>query len=496
MPFDTPMVNDIYLSAAHKSSGKTLVGIGIAAELRRRGVIVSAFKKGPDYIDAGWLRAATGRSCINLDFNTQTPDELRRSFDDANGSVRLIEGTKGLHDGVATDGSDSNAAMAALLNVPIILVIDTRGMTRGVAPLLQGMAGFDKQIRMAGVILNRIGGARHESKLRAAVERYTDIPCLGALGENPQLGVDERHLGLVTAAERASAPESIERLRQALSQAVDIDALLAASVFTEPLDGPDTRSRIASYGSDRATVDRISNKAKLRIGIVRDEAFCFYYDDDIAALRSTGAELVFLDAMRDSQVPQLDGLLIGGGFPEVHMRALARNIAFKRSLVERVAAGLPVYAECGGLMYLARSLESAGEKLPMCGVLPLDIVMTDKPVGRGYVRLAETGNAPWGHVNPLGRDLRAHEFHYSRIERTEADEPLCFAYKVTRGHGVDGAHDGIVQGNVFASYAHLRQTEACPWTARFVAWLVNIKSSAAPDRGRKLSELEAGSGSI
>ena len=225
------------ISAAHKSSGKTTLSLGLAAALRGRGLAVQTFKKGPDYIDPIWLGLAGGRPCRNLDFYMQPHDELVDAFarHGANADVALVEGNKGLYDGLDLAGSNSNAALARLLDLPVVLVLDARGMTRGIAPLILGYQAFDRNIRIAGVILNRLGGTRHEAKLRAVIEHYTDVPVLGAVLDNPELGIVERHLGLMPANEAATAGARIATIADTISDQVDIDRLLQATATDEVL---------------------------------------------------------------------------------------------------------------------------------------------------------------------------------------------------------------------------------------------------------------------
>lgn len=495
---NTPHHADLYLSAAHKSSGKTIVGIGIARALAARGLAVTPFKKGPDYIDAGWLGTAAGAPCRNLDFNTQSAAELRATFSDAPPGVRVVEGTKGLHDGVALDGSDSNAALAALLDVAVVLVLDTRGMTRGIAAMVAGMLALEPKSRVAGVILNRTGGTRHVHKLRAALERYVDIPVLGAVGESERLAIDERHLGLVTAPETAT-DAALDELAEVIARSVDLDALLLACT-PSPL-APRRLSSLVASGAEPATdagTDRMADPGphsgpqsgphpdagRIRIGVPRDRAFCFYYPDDLAAFEAAGADLVFFDALSADALPAVDGLFIGGGFPERHLAPLAANGALRSNIAAAAADGLPVYAECGGLMYLSRSVRWHDQRHAMCGVLPLDVMVTARPDGRGYVRLRETGHAPWGRLASAPEaEIRAHEFHYSRVP--DVPPGLRFAYEVVRGAGINGTSDGIVHGNVMASYAHLRNTDQCRWVDRFVHWVRTIRADGAPPRSAR-----------
>ena len=462
-------MNRLLVSATHKSSGKTTVCIGLCAALHARGTTVQPFKKGPDYIDPLWLGLAAGRPCYSLDPYLSGADEIRaevaRRMQGA--AIGLVEGNKGLYDGLDLDGSNSNAALAALIGAPVILVIDARGMTRGIAPLILGYQAFDPRIRIAGVILNQLGGARHEAKLRAVIRHYTDVPVLGAVQYDERVNIVERHLGLIPSNEIAAARERVETIAALIASQVDLDAVLAAAAQAEPLAG------CAPLANTPAP-----DVAPVRVGIARDAAFSFYYPGDLEALRSAGAELVAFDTLRDESLPPVDGLFIGGGFPETHLEELAANRALRAELRSAIDAGLPAYAECGGLMYLARSIEWKGLRAEMVGAVPADIVMHERPVGRGYVHLRETGCGPWPLPQAGAQALiRAHEFHYSSVENLAPG--TRFAYVVERGHGIDGEHDGIVHKNLLASYAHLRDVADNHWAGRFVAWLRRCKSEAS-----------------
>jgi len=450
-------MNRLFISAAHKSSGKTTLCVGLAAALRARGEAVQPFKKGPDYIDPLWLGLAAGRPCYNLDPYLSGAEELRAEFAQRmrGATLGLVEGNKGLYDGLALDGSNSNAALAAMLGAPVVLVIDARGMTRGIAPLILGYQAFDPGIRIAGVILNQLGGARHEAKLRAVIAHYTGVPVLGAVQYDEQLTIVERHLGLVPSNEAQGARARVEEIAARVAAQVDLEALLAVARSASAL------------GARAAPAPARAGGAPLRLGIARDSAFGFYYPGDLEALRAAGAELVPFDALRDRRLPRVDALFIGGGFPETHMQALSANAELRAGVREAIEAGMPAYAECGGLMYLARSIEWNGRRAEMAGVLAADIVMRARPVGRGYVHLRETGRAPWP-ARPAGAPalIRAHEFHYSSVENLAPG--LAFAYEVERGYGIDGRRDGIVHRNLVASYAHLRDVAEHRWARRFV----------------------------
>lgn len=451
----------VYLSAAHKSSGKTVIATGLCAALRAMGNTVQPFKKGPDYIDPMWLSRAAGRPCRNLDFFTMAQAEIVAACHryGSNADVSIIEGTKGLHDGVAVDGSDSNAALAKLIGSPVILVIDARGLTRGVAPLVDAQSRFDEDVRTAGVILNRVGGPRHESKLRAAVERYTDIPVLGAVSDDKALVIPEGQLGLLPANAHPKAGRVVESVAEAVRAQVDLERVLRIAGG-------------ACWPAANGDVQRpIDTGCTVRIGVARDAVFGFYYPEDLEGLQAAGAELHFFDTLIDESLPDVDALFIGGGFPERHMDALAANTPLRRALRRRIGAGMPVYAECGGLMYLSRSLEREGKRAAMVGVIEGDAIMHEKPRGRGYVRLRETGKSPWPLLDGDRKDriVCAHEFHYSDLINCAPD--LDFAYEVVRGRGVDGKHDGLVVRNVLASFSHLRDVGANVWTRRFVAFV-------------------------
>ena len=454
-----------FISAAHKSSGKTTLSIGLTAALRKRGLATQPFKKGPDYIDPLWLSVAAGRPCLNLDFYTTPASEIRLDFQRAmkGGEIGVIEGNKGLYDGLDLDGSNSNAALASLLDAPILLVIDARGMTRGIAPLILGYQAFEPSIRIAGVILNKVGGERHEHKLRQVIEHYTDIPVVGAVHYDEALEIDERHLGLMPSNEVVEARGKIDLLAAAIERQVDLERVLRIATDTPVI--PDVETGVPPI---------LVPGHSLRIGYPRDRAFGFYYPGDLEKMRSAGAELVPFDTIEDAALPRVDGLFIGGGFPETAMEALEANTSMRMEIRDFVERGGPVYAECGGLMYLSRSLTWKGKTCKMVGVIPGDTVMYPKPKGRGYVRLVETGASPWPRGRSFGKEITGHEFHYSALE--DLDWEMTYAYKVKRGAGIDGTHDGIVYKNLLASYAHLRDVGDNDWTRRFVRHVIRCKS--------------------
>lgn len=463
----------LFISAAHKSSGKTTLSIGLCAAWQQQGWRVQSFKKGPDYIDPLWLSAASQRSCYNLDFNTSGNHEILHCVQQYGQSadLSLIEANKGLYDGVSLDGSDSNAALAKLLQAPVVLVIDTRGMTRGIVPILLGHLAFDREVNIAGVIFNRVGGSRHATKLRQAVEYFTEIPVLGAVQDSVEMQIEERHLGLMPSNERADAKQQIERISRLVAAQVDLAKLVAIAQQAPTLPAPIQPNLFKSMSS---------TSAKVRIGVCQDAAFGFYYPGDLEALQQAGAELVSINTLHDVHLPSLEGLFIGGGFPETQMQQLEANRSMRASIHAAIEAGLPTYAECGGLMYLARSLKWKSQQAEMVGIIPGDAVMYAKPQGRGYVHLEETEAMLWPTTASSSELVQAHEFHYSRLENLSRAGQ--YAYKVKRGQGIDGEHDGWVYKNLLASYTHLRHTSRYPWAQRFVEFVrkqVNERKQAA-----------------
>ena len=452
-----------YISAAHKSSGKTTLSIGLARAIRDRGLSIQTFKKGPDYIDPIWLGQASDRECHNLDFFTSGRAHILRLFDRyrSGADVTLVEGNMGLFDGLALDGSDSNAAMARLLELPVVLVVDCSGTSRGIAPLLLGYRDFDPAIRYAGVILNKVAGARHEAKMRDMIAQYTDFRVLGAVPRNNDIQVTERHLGLIPGNEMGErSGEVVELLAQQAARHIDIDLLLESAPAPPP----------ASTKTPAPALPR----PDLRVAIARDRAFGFYYPGDLQRFAELGVELVPFDALETPRLPSgIDGLFIGGGFPETQVEALSANQQLLTDIRQSLEQGLPAYAECGGLMYLSRDLMQAGTAWPLCNVIPASVVMSRKPQGRGYVILETLGKHPWYRDRKPGQAIHAHEFHYSSLQYLASG--LDYGYAIRRGTGIDGSNDGIIRHNLVASYTHLRSTDLHSWVDDFVTFIRQYK---------------------
>lgn len=461
-------MSQLLISAAHKSSGKTTVTLGLCASLSQRGVLIQPFKKGPDYIDPMWLTRASGRTCHNLDFYTDSEKEILNLFTHlaSDADMALIEGNKGLYDGLDVKGSNSNAALAKLLGSPVVLVLDVRGTIRGVAPLLLGYQAFDPRVWIAGVILNQVGTQRHEDKLRAVIEHYTDIPVIGAIRRDPRLELTERHLGLIPSNEHKAADAKIADISQAVAEQVDLDHLRQIS----------DSAKLPQFDSNYTAPS--THTTDIRLGIARDASFGFYYPGDLQALERAGAKLIPIDMHHDQRLPNIDGLFIGGGFPESQMARLEQNSELRGEIRQLIEAGLPTYAECGGLMYLSRSLSWNGRRSAMVGVIQADAVMHERPQGRGYIRMVETENCPWpvDDSQKHSAEITGHEFHYSTLENLP--ENTRYAYRMLRGNGVNGDNDGIVYKNTLACYAHLRDTTRYHWTKRFIQFVRSCKQGS------------------
>ena len=447
-------MGQLLISAAHKSSGKTTVTTGICAALRARNKRVQPFKKGPDYIDPMWLSTAAQRNCYNLDFWTQSNDEIKQLFayHSSNADFTIIEANKGLHDGLDLDGSNSNAALAKLLGSPVILVLDCRGTIRGVAPLLIGYQQFDRAVDIKGVILNFVGGNRHEKKLRSVIEHYTDIKVVGAIQRNPELVLEERYLGLMPSNEDREAVNKIESIANLIANQVDLESLVE---LASPC--PTVEATHAAYTSD----------FDLTIAYAKDEAFGFYYADDLETFAALGAKLVPFNTLEDTQLPAADALLIGGGFPEKRLQQLEQNSTLRRNIFDALNNGMPAYAECGGLMYLSNAIHYQGRAANMVGFIDADCKMTDKPQGRGYIQFIENQHSLWPEAS--GQTINAHEFHYSYLDGLGADH--LYTFDVTRGQGMYQQQDGLRLKNTLACYAHQRHTRQNPWIDRFLKFV-------------------------
>lgn len=444
----------LVIAAPQGRSGKTTVTLGLCAAFQARGLAVQPYKKGPDYIDPSWLSEAAGHPCRSLDpFFYEKPESLRAVF---SASARLtdlslIEGNHGLFDSFDESGTGSTAAVARALEAPILLVVNAARTGRSLAAIVHGCQTFEPGVQIAGVVLNNIAQGRHESRIRAAVEGHCDVPVIGAIPRDDRLTIPDRHLGLVPRGEEDALLSAITNCRQTIERYLDLDRIL----------------QIAGSAPSLPIVIRLQKRqtgTRPRIGVMRDRAFTFYYPENLEALEESGAELVFVNALEESSLPPLDALYIGGGFPEIFMGELSANAGMRQSIRRAVESGLPVHAECGGMMYLARRICWGERSAEMVGVLPCEIEMTNRPQGHGYVVAQVDEENPFFEK---GSVLRGHEFHNSRLTATE-DSQLNTAFKLSRGNGLGNGRDGIVVNNVLACYTHLHVGAARDWAKNLV----------------------------
>jgi len=433
-------------------AGKTIVSLALLLALRRRSLAVRAFKKGPDYIDAGWLAWAAGAPARNLDTFLMGPGTTAASFARAAiaGGINVVEGNRGLFDGFDTAGTHSTAELARLLGAPVILVLNATKMTRTAAALVVGCQKFDPALNLAGVVLNRVNGKRHENILRASIEQNCGVQVVGAAPKVEVADlVPERHLGLVTLEEHASSAALEARLLEQIAPTLDLARILEIARAAPPLAAP------------RETRSQPCDGRGLRIGVVRDSAFSFYYAENLETLEAAGAEVVPVSALSAAQLPGgLHALYIGGGFPETHADRLAANQSFLRSLRDAAEKGLPIYAECGGLMLLSRSITWRGGTHVMAGVLPFEVEVCAAAQGHGYAEALVDAANPFFDI---GTRLRGHEFHYSRV--ILRSEPPATACSMRRGTGCWRGRDAALVRNVWASYTHLHALATPLWTA-------------------------------
>ncbi|MFC2003273.1 cobyrinate a,c-diamide synthase [Chloroflexota bacterium] len=442
----------VLISAPQGRSGKSIVSLGLCAAFRQRGLAVQPFKRGPDYIDPSWLTAAAGRSCRNIDPFLMGEEMCLESFRQASqrADLSVIEGAMGLYDGLDAGGWGSSAHVARLLSAPVILVVNTARMTRSIAAMVMGYQKFEPETDIAGVILNNVSGSRHEHKLRTAVEHYCGIPVLGSIPRGDTLCIPQRHLGIIPYREANDTTLIIDRICNRIEEHLDLPGILAIA----------RRARGSNVADE---VARTRKAAVVRIGIMLDRVFTFYYPENLEALTQAGADLVFIDSLRDQRLPDIDGLYLGGGFPELFLEELEANRSLRGDIGQAIEDGLPVYAECAGLMYLCRGIHWHDEWHEMVGVIPSEVEICQKPQGHGYVEVEITGQNP---LFPSGLTLRGHEFHHSRLSRLAG---LNFAYQMRRGQGMNGKVDAIIYKNVLAAYTHLHALGVPQWAGAFVS---------------------------
>lgn len=499
----------VVVAGLRGGTGKTLVTLALALAARERGIGVRAFKKGPDYIDAAWLAWATGHPCRNLDTFLMQPAGAAASFTRhaLPRGLNIVEGNRGLYDGLDAMGTCSTAELAKLLGAPVVLVIDVAKVTRTVAAFVRGAEALDREVRIAGVILNRVAGTRHERILRQSIETACGVPVVGAIAASTQTEiVPERRTGLVPPAEHGALGAIARDIVERVSRGIDIDRVFAlGSDFSREARGAGEAARTGSWKDARpadAVVDRHwpSPSPDLRddsnaddrpiIGYVADASLALYYPDNLEALEAEGARVVPVHLLADDPLPpELDALYGGGFFQAAALPHISRSRRFLSSLAGRAGEGMPVYFEGEALLLLARTVraaragagEDSGEESSweMSGILQIEAFIEHVPQGHGYVEMAiETPNPFFLR----GTVLRGHEFHYSRVAVVRPGS--SFAGRLVRGKGIDG-RDGIVAGSVWASYMQLHALGSPEWAAGVVA-------AARAYRSRKAGRRDAG----
>jgi cobyrinic acid a,c-diamide synthase len=467
----------ILISALRGGAGKTIVSIGITAAWKEAGKHITPFKKGPDYIDAGWLSLAAGRPCYNLDtFLIKTP-HIFQSFlsHSTKDGISVIEGNRGLYDGIDIHGSTSTAELAKFLKTPVVLCIDCTKSTRTMAAAVLGCLKFDPDVAIKGVILNRVAGPRHENVLRKNIEQYCNIPVLGAIPKLDWEKFPERHLGLVPTPEHVCAMDAIHEASQIAARYLDLEALTEVSINAGTIGDSEITQEKTQFkehsGHSRQSGVSASPSPVPLIGIIKDSAFQFYYPENIEALHKAGAKTLMISPFTSDAIPPVDALYIGGGFPETHAQELANNVTFRKQLKDLAEKNLPIYAECGGLMYLGEELVLDEGTFPMAGVLPVVFGFSKKPQGHGYTVVSVEYENPYYKI---GSEIKGHEFHYSKVIKWRGtDKDLAFGMK--RGSGFINRRDGVCYKNVLATYTHIHALGTPFWAEAMVGNAISYK---------------------
>lgn len=461
----------LLIAGTHSGVGKTTVTLGLIQGLKSLGLSVQPFKLGPDFIDPGFHSQVAGRPSRNLDSWLVPSHELVSLFRRAceGTDVALIEGVMGLYDGIGATGEEaSTAQLSKFLGCPVLLVVDASALSRSGAAIVKGFAELDRKVRVVGCFLNRVASPGHYALVKQGIEKLTGIPVVGYLPRDERLQLPERHLGLVPSNERRGWQKILGPLAVRIRQGVDLEAVVRLSRRTESLegDGKSSGPKVSPQGS----------RSRIPIGVAMDEVFHFYYPENMEFLASCGAEVVPFSPLADSRLPRgIAALYLGGGFPEVYASALTRNHRLHREIREKVVAGLPVYAECGGLMYLARGIHTTlGRRYPMVGLLPGEIQMTDRLQHFGYKEVR--ARRPSLLAYP-GERARGHEFHHSVPKGIPRAESAAY----TAGSPAGGASrlEGFAKHSLLASYIHIHFLNCPHWGQRFVQaardWQANQK---------------------
>lgn len=453
------------LAGDRSSAGKTTISVGLMAILHENGYKVQPFKVGLDYIDPSYHTMVTGRQSGNLDGFLMSDRAIIESFEHSieGSDIAVIEGVRGLYEGLESlSDVGSTAQIAKILKTPVIMIVDAQSITRSTAAIVKGYRSFDKGVNIRGVILNKIGSERHAEKARLAIEKYTDVEVLGTIPRNKAMGLTMRHLGLIPAREGASRVEDfdqrISRIKSVIKDHLNINRIIEIA---------NEAPRIKSFKPEVFTKEADTG---IKIGVALDESFNFYYKDNLDLLSLKGAEIVYFSPLHDRQIPEVDGIIIGGGYPEIYAKELADNETMRQSILEASKKGMPIYAECGGLMYLTQSLECEdGKCYDMVGAVGGKASM--KHIRTiGYVMGCIEKDTPIGLEGTM---FKGHEFHHSVI--VDIPEDTRFAYRMDRGIGIKDGLDGIIAGNTLASYTHLHAASYLPFAKKFVEACMTYK---------------------
>ncbi len=460
----------LIIAGIRGGSGKTTISLAVIAALRsKKNLHVIPFKKGPDYIDAGWMSMFANSPCYNLDPFLISKEKVLESFiSHFKGDIAVIEGNRGLYDGMDIEGSFSTAELSKLLKSPIILVVDCSKVTRTAAAIVKGCIDFDKDARIKGVILNQISGSRHESIIRDSIEKYCSVPVIGSVHRFKEGAFPERHMGLTPHQEHSDSERANSFIQQIADKYLDIDKIFDIAFYAEPL----------GLDADGQGIEVQSMKMEfpilIKIGVIKDSAFQFYYQENLDELIKSGVVIVDINAITDSELPEIDALYIGGGFPETNAIYLAQNESFRKSVKNAAEIGLPIYAECGGLMFLGKEIKAGEKTFPMVNLFPITFKMTRKPQAHGYTIVEVDWQNPF---YPHGTILHGHEFHYSAVNEFSEGENMHMAFKMLRGKGIKNKRDGICYKNTLATYTHIHALGSNDWVEGLIKSAANYKLS-------------------
>ncbi|MCS3923059.1 Ni-sirohydrochlorin a,c-diamide synthase [Methanosalsum natronophilum] len=471
----------ILVSADRSSSGKTTIMMGLLSALVSRGYTVQPYKVGLDYIDPSYHSEITGRKARNLDGYLMQNEDVVDCFvhgyeTNETADIALIEGVRGLYEGLESlTDTGSTAQIAKILDCPVILIINARSITRSAAALVKGFDSFDNQVNIAGIILNNVGSEKHAKKAKDAIEYYTKLPVIGIVPRKSDMQISMRHLGLIPALESrvkvAEYESKISDIENIISTSIDIDRIIEIASNTKSLSRPNNTN---------FQISDDNNNEKVVIGIALDEAFNFYYHDNIELLRLAGAEIKYFSPLHDKKIPKLDGIYIGGGYPELFGEKLEQNESLKNKIYDLSLNGTPIYAECGGLMYLTEQITTASMNpqnnshgisymengsYEMIGALPGQTIMNDKRVVSYNTGIIDIDNV----IGTVGNVFKGHEFHHSEI--VGLPQNVEFTIKLTRGEGIMDGKDGLIVNNTVGSYAHLHAVSYKEFASSFVSFV-------------------------